>query len=124
MKYKNYIDTEELYSEFIKSKEQNSITPELQEIFDFMIYKFCMKFPWVSQSGNKEIYIWRITKQLKKCWFNYNPELNKNPFPYYTEILKTLLVSTYRSMEKFKEEYRVEVIVKSRKPKLEKIFSI
>jgi hypothetical protein len=114
-----YIDSDNFRSEYIKSRSQGFKTKEFDLILLDMVEKMWRKYSYYSTYfEDRHIYIWNIQRRLNTLWLGYNPELNKNPLPYFAEVIKRILASTYNRIDRIKKEYFYYEIVQKRKEKL------
>jgi hypothetical protein len=113
-----YIDINELYSEYNKSKEQGQLSSELRSMFKLMINSIFPKFNNFNYSAEQKFYKWKAEDLLNKYW-QKNLDSPKLCFQYYTEIIKRGFAFAHKNLEEVKKEYLREL----RKEKINKIYA-
>jgi hypothetical protein len=117
-----YINHTELRMEFESSRFCGSPTKRFKEIIGGMVEHLFDRL--IVPQDSKDAFIWYTKKNFYKYWNNYDPLKNENPYPYYTEIIKRLMMKTFQNTDKIKHEYYWYKIVKSREGKLKKLNSL
>ena len=117
MSYK-YINTEELRNNFLISEEKGYITPEFKLQLIQIIEDVMKKYDWprLSELDIKVLY-WSALKDVCIHWINFNSKKYDNPFPYFIEITKRSIATSYNKMSNLRKQYCQE----QRKEKLQKI---
>lgn len=82
-----HVKNKDLREELIKSKKQDTLTPEATEMFILMANKFSTKFKYVYEDDKKDCISFAIM-DCYQYWRGYNPDKSANAFAYITQIIK------------------------------------
>lgn len=117
-----YLNTTKFLDEYNKSSDFGYINDELDKIYNTLIIYITDRYPIVDEY--RKMYQWSCKENIINNWDKYNTELNKNPYPYYNNIIKRQIHRLFnKNINELKKEY-YEYNIQMRKEKILKIKEI
>ena len=98
MSKKLNVSKEEMYSEMVKSMWMGNPTNKLVEIFQLMTEKLAQQFIYVVEEDRNDVIAFTIAGLLER-YYKYDFNL-KNPFSYFTSIIKNLIINNFKHLER------------------------
>lgn len=83
---KNYLNNKDLYNEIVKSKEQDKLTSDAENMLILLAERAIRKMRYVNDMDREDCLQFALLDMLK-YWRNFNPKY-PNAFAYFTEIAK------------------------------------
>lgn len=92
-----YLKNKILYAEVVKCRSENKISPQLVKYFEILTENFMKMFNYRDIEDKKDCYQAAIV-QLLSVWNKFNPDLSKNAFAYYTQIIKNEIAKQFNML--------------------------
>ena len=92
-----HVKNAELRAELIKSKEEDTLSPEALDMFILMAHKFSRKLPYYREEDREDCISFAIM-DCYQYWRGYNPEKSANAFAYITQIIKNGMAKGWRKL--------------------------
>lgn len=92
-----YINPQELREEVIKSRELNELTPRAVIMFQTMAKEASKKLRYRDEEDRKDCIAFAMM-DVVRYWRSYNPEKSKDPFAYFTQMIKNGFAKGWRKL--------------------------
>jgi hypothetical protein len=92
-----YVDPKELRAEVIASRERNELTPRAIEMFQIMAREASKKLRYRDEEDRKDCIAFAMM-DVVRYWRSYNPEKSKDPFAYFTQMIKNGFAKGWRKL--------------------------
>ena len=93
----NYVQPEELKAEVLISLERGELTPRAIEMFQLMAKEMSKKFRYKDEEDRKDCIAFAMM-DVVRYWRSYNPEKSKDPFAYFTQMIKNGFAKGWRKL--------------------------
>jgi hypothetical protein len=87
----------ELQQEIIKSREKDALTPRAVEMLQIMAREASKKLRYRDEEDRKDCIAFAMM-DVVKYWRSYNPEKSKDPFAYFTQMIKHGFAKGWRKL--------------------------
>lgn len=101
-----YVKNVDLRKEIIKSKEQNSLTPEAIKMLILMSNRFSLKLNYVYKEDREDCIAFAIL-DCYLYWRGYDPEKSSNAFAYFSQIIKNGFAKGWRTIHTIPKSQQV-----------------
>lgn len=92
-----YINPQELREEVIRSRELNELTPRAVTMFQTMAREASKKLRYRDEEDRKDCIAFAMM-DVVRYWRSYNPEKSKDPFAYFTQMIKNGFAKGWRKL--------------------------
>jgi hypothetical protein len=92
-----YVNPQELREEVIKSREGDYLTPKAVEMFQTMAREASKKLRYRDEEDRKDCIAFAMM-DVVRYWRSYNPEKSKDPFSYFTQMIKNGFAKGWRKL--------------------------
>jgi len=92
-----YIDPQELKKEVLRSRELQELTPRAVEMFQTMAREASKKLRYKDEEDRKDCIAFAMM-DVVRYWRSYNPEKSKDPFAYFTQMIKNGFAKGWRKL--------------------------
>lgn len=103
-----YINSKELYTEIIKSKEKGELTPKALEMLMKMAAEISKVFKYVREEDRQDCIAFSIG-DLLRYWNRFDPEKSNNVFAYMTQIAKNGIYKGWRQLYPIKASMKISL---------------
>jgi DNA-directed RNA polymerase specialized sigma subunit len=92
-----YVDPKELREEVLRSREKDALTPRAIEMFQTMAREASKKLRYRDEEDRKDCIAFAMM-DVVRYWRSYNPEKSKDPFAYFTQMIKNGFAKGWRKL--------------------------
>lgn len=92
-----YVDPKELREEVIKSRTADALTPRAVEMFQTMAREASKKLRYRDEEDRKDCIAFAMM-DVVRYWRSYNPEKSRDPFAYFTQMIKNGFAKGWRKL--------------------------
>jgi len=91
------VDPKELREEVLRSREKDALTPRAIEMFQTMAREASKKLRYRDEEDRKDCIAFAMM-DVVRYWRSYNPEKSKDPFAYFTQMIKNGFAKGWRKL--------------------------